>query len=578
LSRNHLIACILSLVLIVTLIATGCAKAPGEVGVGKEKPVYGGTLTLRVVLTPYFDDAVQPHYNTYPIKLTNDELWEGDWTKGKAGGYGTGECDWYINGLNRLEHKAGALAESWEIQGKDTIIFHLRKGVKFHNKPPTNGREVTADDVVYSLNRMLTGTASYFKRTYSQAAETTQISAPDAYTVVIKCKPEHFPDVITSLPDYAHIFPKDALEEFGNMNEWKNNIGAGPFVLTEFVPGSVISYERNPNYWQTNPIGPGKGDQLPYLDAVKMLFIPDESTHMAAFRTGQLDIATFEAEMATEFLNMPQLKYAEFEEDTGLAIFMRTDKKDSPYADKRVRQALSMAIDRNKMLNEYFGGKGRLYGWPVPNAREYANAFLPFEKLPKSAQAVFEYNPERAKQLLAEAGYPNGFKAKIVFYNQRLYSDMLQMVKDSWSKVGVELILDPKDYAALLPLVIRRNYDDMAMWTGAGVGAYFKGVNYTGTGMFNLSLVDDPVLNKAREEMLAAYPDEAKVDKIHAEMLPYLFEQCYALPLPGQRYYRFWWPWVKNYSGEAGLGYYNTFNFAKYVWIDQELKNSILGR
>ncbi len=428
------------------------------------------------------------------------------------------------------------------------------------------------------MNRMLTLPTAYFKRTYPKAAGATEISAPDPYTVVIKCKPEYFADVITTLPDYAHIFPKDAVEQFGNMNEWQNNIGTGPFTLTEFVPGSVISYVRNPNYWQRNPIGPGKGDQLPYLDGVKMVFIPDESTAIAAFRTGQLDIATLDWETALEFLNRPELKHVEFEGDTGLAICMRMDKKDSPFADKRVRQALSMAIDRNKILNEYFGGKGRLYGWPVPNTREYANAFVPFEKLPPSAQEVFKYQPEKAKQLLAEAGYPNGFKAKIIFYNQRLYSDLLQMVKDSWAKVGVELILEPKDYGVLLSLVVRRAYDDMALWTGAGVGAYFKGTNYTGTGMFNLSLIDDPVLNKARDEMGAAFPDEARVDKIHAEMLPYLFEQCYTIPLPGQRYYRFWWPWVKNYSGEASIGYYNTFSYAKYIWIDQELKQSMLGK
>lgn len=577
-TKNRVLFCLFTLVLIATLVSVSCATGVKEAAVGKEKPTYGGTLTLRAELTPYFDDAVQPHYNTYPLKLTNDELWEGDWTKGKAGGYGTGECDWFINGLNRLEHKAGCLAESWEIQGKDTIVFHLRKGVKFHNKPPTNGRELTADDVVFSLKRMLTVPTAYFKRTYSKAAENTEIYAPDPYTVVIKTKPEYFPDVITALPDYAHIFPKDALAQFGNMNDWQNNIGTGPFVLTEFVPGSIISYVRNPNYWQTNPVGPGKGDQLPYVDSVKLMIILDESTYLAAFRTGQIDIATLDWEMATEFLKRPELKHVEFEEDTGLAICMRTDKKDSPFADKRVRQALSMAIDRNRIVNEYFGGKGRFYSWPVPNTREYADAFVPLEQLPKSAQEVFQYQPEKAKQLLAEAGYPNGFKTKIVFYNQRLYIDLLQMVKDMWAKVGVELVLEPKDYASLLGIVVRRAHEDMVLWTGAGVGTYFKAINYSGTGMFNQSYVDDPVLNRARDEMLAAYPDEAKVDKIHKEMLPYLFEQCYAIPLPGQRYYRFWWPWVKNYSGEAGLGYYNTFNFAKYVWIDQELKQSMLGK
>jgi len=78
--------------------------------------------------------------------------------------------------------------------------------------------------------------------------------------------------------------------------------------------------------------------------------------------------------------------------------------------------------------------------------------------------------------------------------------------------------------------------------------------------------------------MKAAYPDEVKVDQLHSELMPYLLEQAYVITLPAGYQYRFWWPWVKNYSGESSLGYYNTGNFLKYVWIDQALKDSILGK
>jgi peptide/nickel transport system substrate-binding protein len=125
---------------------------------------------------------------------------------------------------------------------------------------------------------------------------------------------------------------------------------------------------------------------------------------------------------------------------------------------------------------------------------------------------------------------------------------------------------------------VRRAYDEMFQGSNSGIGTYFKAINFTGPGMYNGSYVNDPVLNKAREDMMAAYPNEAVVDKIHREMLPYLMEQVYVIPMPGPIYYRFWWPWVKNYSGEASMGYYNVYNYAKYVWIDQELKQSILGK
>ena len=581
-TRRTFVVCLLILGLIAGLLSSSCAGGVKEtVTVEKEKPAYGGILTIAAAADPpAFDDAVQPHYVTGTLKLTNEELWTGDWTKGIAGGHGTKECDWFTGGgLNRLEHKAGSLAESWEIQGKDTIIFHLRKGVKWHNKPPTNGRELTAEDVVFSLKRQCTVPTAYFKRTYPKAAETTEITAPDPYTVVVKCKPEYFGDVITLIPDYMCIFPKDAVEQFGNMNDWKNSIGTGPFMLTEFVPGSVISYVRNPAYWEKNPIGPGKGDQLPYLDGIKTLIIPDESTADAAFRTGQLDILTCDWERAQQFLRMPQLKHVRYLDDYGQAcIYMRTDKKDSPFADKRVRQAMWLAIDNKRILDEYYGGEGVLLKWPIMYFKEYAGAYVPLEQMPKAVQELFEYHPDKAKQLLTEAGYPNGFKAKIICYNQRAYMDPLQMVQDMLSKVGIQLEIEPKDYATFTSLIVRRAYDDMLFAFYSGIGTYFKAINYTGPGMYNGSYVDDPVLNRARDQMLAAYPDEAAVDKIHREMLPYILEQAYVLALPASYNYRFWWPWVKNYSGEASVGYYNVLNYTKYIWIDQELKKSMQSK
>jgi len=579
--RTAVVAILVS-ALIAGLVISSCARGSREaITVEKEKPVYGGVLTTRIAADPpAFDDAVRGHAYCTTLKLTNDELWTGDWTKGRAGGYGTGECDWFVGGgLNRLEHKVGSLAESWEIQGKDTIIFHLRKGVKWHNKPPTNGRELTAEDVVFSIKRQCTLPTAYFKQTYPKAAETLEVTAPDPYTVVVKTKPEYFGDVITLVPDYMCIFPKDAVEQFGNLNDWKNSIGTGPFILTEFVPGSVVTLTRNPNYWEKNPIGPGKGDQLPYLDAFKLLVMPDESSFYAAFRTGQIDIASgVEWEMAQEFLRMPQLRHIQYVEDATYCIFMRTDKKDSPFADKRVRQALSLAIDYNGIVQRYFSGYGVAIKWPIIYVKEYAGAYLPLDQMPKSVQELYSYNPEKAKQLLAEAGYPNGFKAKVIAYNTRLVMDVLQMMVDMWSKVGVQVEIEPKDYSSWLSVFVRRAYDEMFQGSNSGIGTYFKAINFTGPGMYNGSYVNDPVLNKAREDMMAAYPNEAVVDKIHREMLPYLMEQVYVIPMPGPIYYRFWWPWVKNYSGEASMGYYNVYNYAKYVWIDQELKQSILGK
>ncbi|UCH50963.1 MAG: ABC transporter substrate-binding protein [Chloroflexota bacterium] len=567
--------------IVASLIITGCGKG-GETAlpVEKEKPEYGGVLNLYQAADPQgFDDGLALHYSTNTLKLTNEELWEGDWTKGRAGGYGSGEVGWLTGGsVNRLEQKGGAIAESWEISDKDTITFHIRKGIYWHDKPPTNGRELTADDVVFSLNRQYTSAAAYMKRTYPQACETTEISAPDEWTVVVKCDPQYFGDVVTMI-DYMNIYPRDAIEEFGNLTAWENSIGTGPFMLTDYISGNVMTFVRNPNYWRTNPIGPGEGDQLPYVDGVKLFVMPDESSRIAAFRTGKLDILTCDWELAQEFLEVPELQHFSYHEDGGQAvIYMRTDKEDSPLSDKRVRQALSLAIDNQKILDEYYGGEGVLVKWPLMPIDEYVGAYVPLEELPESVQELFGYNPEKAKQLLADAGYPDGFKVSIVCWNYRPYIDPLNMVAAMWADVGVELEIDAKEYGPFTSVLIRRAYDDMLYGFFSGCGTYFKGINYTGPGMYNGSYLDDPVLNKARDEMAEAFPDEAKADQIHRELMPYLLEQCYIIQLPAGNQYRFWWPWVKNYSGELSVGYYNLQNANKYLWIDQELKDAMLGK
>ncbi len=574
-----MVVCFVVMSLIAGLIAGGgCARAPVEIESGEE-PVYGGVLNLASTVDPIgFDDAINQHYHTSGLKYTNEDVWEGDWALGRAGGYGSGEADWFMaGGLMRLEHQAGALAErvEWDEQQKDTITLHLRQGVHWHDKPPVNGRELTADDVAFSINRHFTLPTGYATIYYPEAAATTQISAPDDWTVVIKCEPQWFGEVI-SLLDYMYIFPREAVETFGDMTNWRNSIGTGPFILTDYMPGSEMTFVRNPQHWRKNPVGPGEGDQLPYVDGVKISIIPDESTRIAAFRTGKIDITTMDWEQAEEFLRMPELRHTTYFEDYAQAVIsMRTDKEDSPYADVRVRQALYLAIDNQKILDEYYGGIGTLLKWPIGPTKEYADAYVPLEELPASVQELYGYDPEKAKQLLADAGYPGGFKTSIICYNHRVYIDPLSMVKDMWAKVGVELTIEPKEYATFTGIIVNRAYDDMLYPFYSGIGTYFKAINYTGPGMYNASYVDDPVLNQARDEMTAAYPDEARVDQIHRELMPYLLEQAYVIQLPAPYGYRFWWPWVKNYSGEASVGFYNVGNYSKYAWIDQELKKSM---
>jgi len=169
-----------------------------------------------------------------------------------------------------------------------------------------------------------------------------------------------------------------------------------------------------------------------------------------------------------------------------------------------------------------------------------------------------------------------GFEAEVWVWDYYLYIDQLQVAKNMLEDINVTITINSVDYATISMIFVFRNYEEMLYGSMSGVGTYFKGINWSGTGMWNQGYINDPYLNDVRDQMLAAYPDEAAVDQIHAEMIPYLLEQCYVIQLCGQDSYRFWWPWVKNYSGEGSIGYYKGYNsFLQYIWIDEELKEDM---
>ena len=151
---------------------------PGE-------PTYGGIFIQGQTARPLvFDDAISHMYFATTLHLTNEELVTGNWAKGLTG---TGEASFLYSKFPAPEHLVGSLAESWEQPEPGTLIFHIRKGVRFHNKPPANGREMTAEDVAFCLNRLWHTATAYQSFTYPWVES---ITATDKWTVVLKCKPE----------------------------------------------------------------------------------------------------------------------------------------------------------------------------------------------------------------------------------------------------------------------------------------------------------------------------------------------------------------------------------------------------
>jgi len=542
-----------------------------EVAPAPEKPRYGGVFTATSGEPRGFDDAYTVGWTTLTLNLTNEELLIGDWAKGSAG---TGEH----TGRNIfvLQFETTCLAESWEAPDAETLIFHIRKGVHWHDKPPVNGRELVAEDVAFSIRRIFENPESYMVSSYPGWFESA--TAVDKYTVVVKAKEEiqHTADVFANVADFCKVVPPEMVEMYGDMRDWRNSCGTGAFMLVDYVQGSAVTFERNPNYWGKDPLHPE--NTLPYLDGVKWLIIPDASTRISALRTAKIDSLGVGWEDAEDLMRTnPELQWIEQFGEAVWLIKMRTDKPELPFNDKRIRQALHMAIDLQEMTDTVYGGNAEILAWPVAPVLGYMDAYTPLEELPESTRELFEYQPDKARQLLAEAGYPDGFSTEIACPASA--ADLLSVIKAYWEDIGVDLEIKVKEAAIWYSIIVTMRHKELA-YAYMGTGLPYKFLCLKSGSAHNLSFVDDPYINERHAQIWEweTWQDQPKRAGLLKEMTLHALDQAYAIQLPSAYSYNMWQPWVKNYHGEFSLGYMNVSNFPIWLWLDQDLKEEMTGR
>jgi peptide/nickel transport system substrate-binding protein len=278
-----------------------------------------------------------------------------------------------------------SLAESWSVS-KDGLSYEfvIRKNAKFHNGDP-----VTAEDVKFTFERYKGASAKLLK----DKVKEVQVLAPNRARFVLK---EAWPDFMafygTSATGAAWIVPKKYLEKVGEDGFKRAPVGAGPYKFVSFTPGVELTLEAFSDYWR----------KAPSVKRLVMRSIPDESTRAAAVKTGEVDAAyLFGGAVAEDLKRSPGVRVAAplLYGIYWLDFLERWDPK-SPWHDRRVRLAASLAIDRNAINDAEMLGLGKPAGAFVPPQFDFA---LSVDPPP--------YDPKRAKQLMAEAGYPNGFDA-----------------------------------------------------------------------------------------------------------------------------------------------------------------------
>ena len=527
-------------------MALGTTLLP--VSVRAQTPKRGGTITLRLWDPPHFDPYLQVSYKTHIVySFTHSRL-----VKYKSG-------PGVVPGTFAIE---GDLAESWSQPDETTYVFKLRRGVRWHRKPPVNGRELTAEDVVYSVDRFRTikGNANA-----SMLKPLDRVEAIDRHTVrfILKEPSAWFLDMLAN-PMAVCIVARECVEKFGDLRNPEATVGTGPWMFESYRPNVGMTLVRNPNYFVAG---------LPYIDRVEAFVDEDNASRMAAFLGGKYDLG-WEASGTINRVDWvqikdslrrrrPNLQTAEFPANVVTNLAMRTDK--APFNDVRVRRAISMAIDRSAIVDATLEGVGVMNPAVPAGLKEWS---IPLDQLGEG-ERYLRYDPAEAKKLLAEAGHPRGFPATIDFatYGSTVLVDSVQLVLKYLKDVGIDAKLNTLEYGAYIARVLSGKHDSMVF------GPYTPFLEPDGFLFFqyypgesrNISIVNDPVI----ADMLVRQGrtlDLARRRQIIFDIQRYLASQQYYVQLASAVYIAVWDRALKNYGPNLG---YDWGGRLMAAWLDR---------
>lgn len=337
------------------------------------------------------------------------------------------------------------IAESWEQPTDTSFVFTLRPGVTF-----SNGRALTADDVVGSLQRIVDpNTGSYWA---PQMGPIDSITAVDATTVQVDLTAPYAPFLASLANISAAILPMTELTD-GSFDPTTQMLGSGPFMLKEHLADQQWTFERNPNYWQ---------EGLPVLDGVEVRVVPDDATRVAALRDGSIDIGYFGSPDAPALLEgVADVEVTVQRSSDMYWLQLNSVNPDSPFTDVRVRQAVAYALDRDAIITNALAGNGEATG--------VASAGLP-NACAADGLPTYTRDVEQAKALLAEAGV-EGLSFDIIAPPYlSTFSPIAQVIQQNLAEAGIEVTITAPEFGTYLQSV----YIDQPA-TFEGVVDYFAG-------------------------------------------------------------------------------------------------------
>src|SRR3989441_11620837 len=383
------------------------------------------------------------------------------------------------------------LAESWTQPNDTTFVFKLRKGVRWHNKPPVNGRELTAEDVKYTYERFLSVKGNPNRGMLEQVEK---IEAVDRYTVKFTLS-EPFAWLLDYLAaTVMWVVPKEAVEKFGDLKRAETCIGTGPWMLERYEPNVRLTFVRNPSYFV-----PG----LPHADGIEVAVDEARSARLAGGLAGKYDFAPEYGQCVRRLAldvarrRKPNLVTQDFIVLFGGYTTMKLDRE--PFKDVRVRRALALASNWKELLETNAWSQGQGVPNPaIPAAlREWA---IPIDQLSPEGRRLYEQNIPEAKRLLAEAGYAGGLKVplEVTLGWSPDYVDALQINMKNWKSAGIDTELKQKEFAAFMVTAIIGKFEKAAhsLRGGTPVADISLYLAYMPGQPLNASGVNDPKLTQ----------------------------------------------------------------------------------
>lgn len=394
-------------------------------------------------------------------------------------------CNLLYNGLVDLDEQmriVPSIAKSWTISPDGTVYtFTLRDDVYFHQTDffPQK-RKVTADDFVYSLGRIVDGSVAspgawIFQKVKRDSEGEPAFKALNDSTFQITLS-EDFPPFLGILAmKYCSVVPREVVEKYGK--DFRTHpVGTGPFKFQIWEEGVKLVLRKNPDYFETDE----EGNRLPYLDAVAITFIVDKQSVFMEFMKGSLDfmsgidacykdaLLTKTGELNPDYADRVQLLTGPYLNTEYLGFMLKDDGQDNPLLKKEVRQAINYGFDREKMMRYLRNNTG------YPGT----SGFVPMglSSFDTSKVKGYNYNPAKALELLAKAGYPNGKGlSPIPLSVSANYLDISQYIQHELEQIGIPITLDVQQAAQQRQMM--RNYQ-LPFFRGSWICDYPDPENY----------------------------------------------------------------------------------------------------